>query len=286
MVCLIFVLAVILHNMPKFLTSILTFLILTTASGQVTVNLTLKFTGESPIVYKAITRTENPDSVKMGFSFFGEDSTLMEKLKANDFFSQNLRRQFTTNNYFVIKKINDNKFLVAYTDSGTINDILSFNKKYNAYIDNKGRNLSFYLSNNVSIMTKLFFELPDKNVKIGDTWQLGIDMTEFGGFVKCDSSYKKDTVRVTDIAFTNEDTLVTIQYDFQEYFKGVFYTATTSNMKYYGNATFSVKRGLWIKYDCIKEVEMTGFANLKSKEIYKLELTTDYPKVILAQLDE
>ncbi len=31
---------------------------------------------------------------------------------------------------------------------------------------------------------------------------------------------------------------------------------------------------------------MAGFLNLKAKEIYKLELITDYPRVIREQLDE
>jgi len=69
-------------------------------------------------------------------------------------------------------------------------------------------------------------------------------------------------------------------------FSRIFYITAPSNVKYYGNAGFSIKRRLRIKYYCIKKAEMAGFLNLKAKEIYKLELITDYPRVIREQLDE
>lgn len=275
--------------MHKFLIVLLTFPILINASGQGPVDLTLKFNGISPTIYKVTMSPENIDSVKIGVPFLSSDSSSDDFLKnmkknSNDFFLNDLREEAKKDHYFIIKRMNKNKFLILYTDEHP-NDMFSSN--YKAYMDNKGRNLSFYLADGVDIMIRTFFGLPDRKVKLGDRWQLGIDLTAFsGGIIKCDSSYKKDSVEVIDISMQNDDTLVTIRYDFQEYFQGLFYIPTTSSVKYYGNAIFSVNRGIWISYNCFKETEMTGFANSKSKEIYKLELTTRYPKKILAQFDE
>ena len=269
--------------------SLFTYLSLTVlfqyTNGQEYVKLRLKFEGQSPIVYKVTMKPENIDSVQMSLPLNANvnDSFAVKVKKGGDeMMIDMLKRQMKEEDYCVIKKINDNKFLVAFTNTDTSNDLLSISNKFDAYIDNLGNNLSFYLSDGVNIITRLFFGLPERKVTVGDTWQTGLDMTSFNGVVKCDTSFKKDIVKVISIKSENNDTLVELKYDFQEYFKGIFYIIpTTSNIQYYGTAIFSVNHGLWIRYDCIKQIQMTGWMNSKSKEIYRLEPISDYPKIIL-----
>ncbi|HEY1870750.1 MAG TPA: hypothetical protein VGG71_06805 [Chitinophagaceae bacterium] len=141
--------------------------------------------------------------------------------------------------------------------------------------------MSFYLPDVLKNLTHIFFRLPENKVKVGDVWKLGVDMTQIDNNATCDSSFKKDNVTVSNISIKNEDTLVTIIYDFEEYFTGSFITQIRSDLRYYGKAVFSVNHGQWLSYDCIKESNMTGIMNSKTKEIYKLELVSDYPKKIL-----
>ncbi len=270
--------------MQKTLLILLSLSILSALKGQVAVDLQFKFLGLSPIVYEVTNRPENLDSLQI--SFFLEDSTSKWNSQSKNFLRETMKQQFSNDNYFIIRKTNDKKFLVEYTNSDTTNDIISLSKKFYAHIDNKGRNLSFYLSNTIDILTRLFFALPDKKVRIGDSWKLGVDLTDFAGLAKCDSSYKRDIVRVTNILRNNNDTLVTVNYDFEEYFKGFFYVPTESRIRYYGKAVFSLNRGLWIDYRCFKEMDISGFATSKSKEVYSLELSNNYPKFILQQHPE
>jgi hypothetical protein len=257
------------------------------STGQNSIDLTLKFKGQSPTVYKVTMSPENIDSVKISFPLFdnlSKDSSGKKNSQTNDMFRSILEKQKATDKYFVIKIINDNKYFLLLTDTFPARYLTPGSVNYSTFIDNKGNSLTFYLPNALKKMTHTFFRLPENKVKVGDSWKLDIDMTEIDNNATCDSSFKKDNVTVSDISIKNGDTLVTINYDFEEYFAGSFMTQIKSDLKFYGKAVFSVDRGEWVSYDCIKESNMTGIVNSKSKEIYKLELVTDYPKKILKKV--
>jgi hypothetical protein len=273
--------------MQKTFNLILFLFIYKISIGQNLINLSLKFKGQSPTVYKVTMNPENIDSVKISSPLFedlSKDSSGKKNNQTSDMFRSILEKQKATDEYFVIKRINDNKYFLLLTDTFPARYLTLGSLNYSTFIDNKGNNLSFYLPNALKKMTHMFFRLPENKVKVGDSWKLGIDMTEIGNNATCDSSFKKDNVTLSDISIKNGDTLVTINYDFEEYFTGSFITQIRSDLKYYGKAIFSVDRGDWVSYDCIKESNMTGIVNSKSKEIYKLELVTDYPKQILKKV--
>jgi hypothetical protein len=255
--------------------------------GQNSINLTLKFKGQAQTVYKVTMNSDNIDSFNIDFPRMGDttnDSFNKMNKQANDAMKSMLRMQNSIDKYFVIKEVSNNKYFLACTDTFPIRNIRPGSRNYSTFIDNKGNNLTFYLPNGLKTLTHIFFGLPQGKVKVGDTWKLGVDMTEMDNNAICDSSFKKDNVSVTDISLKNGDTLVTIDYDFEEYFQGVFITQIISDLKYYGKAVFSVNRGLGVSYECKKEATMTGIGNTKSKETYKLELVTEYPKKILEKI--
>lgn len=253
--------------------SLLIFLIVFTGKchGQIIVDMVLKVPKQTILVYK-FTRT------------YKNFTPLVKDQKS----------QFV--DYVAIKSLPDNKFLLSFTnldESDYVNE-----RKFNAYIDNKGNNLSFYLGDDAEHLISILFKMPFLKVGMADTWKLGVDLTSFRGFLKCDSFYKKDEVSVINIDVKQNDTLVGVKYDFQEYFKGKFMHITSSLMKYSGEATFSVNSGRWISYECVKETLWTTFGDLAgnfnnstkeksstTEEVFKLEVINEYPKQILQWLN-
>ena len=261
------------------------------AFGQISVDLNWKFSQAKFTVYKVTMQLANIDSVKAGYfsfeniindTFNGKNKS---KTKMNSFYENTLKELMKKYEYLVIKGINNNKFSISFTSSDSLKDIISLTRNFDAYIDRKGNNLSFYLSDAVNNQLKMFFGLPNQKVKKDDIWSLGIDLTSYSEFVKCDTFFKKDLVKVINVFSTKQDTIITITYDFVEFFQGTFFMPVKSSIKYYGTAEFSLTKGLWLKYDCIKETDITGIVNSKVKEIYRLELIEDYPEQIIKQIE-
>ena len=273
--------------MPKNYILILFFFISDVTFCQTPIDLSYKFKGQSPTVYKLTMIADHFDSSNIDFqklSNLTEDSSNKMNKLINKNAQTILDKKKNINNYFILKEINHNRFFLACTDTMPARYITPGSLDYSTFIDNKGNNLSFYLSYPLKTLTHIFFSLPGKPVNIGDSWKLGVDMIEVANYTICDSSFKKDIMTVSDISITNGDTLVTINYDYEEYFAGVGMLAKMKvDLKYSGRAV-SVNRGLWTRYDCTKEVYSAGIVNSNSKENYKLELVSEYPKKILDKI--
>ncbi|MES2269182.1 MAG: hypothetical protein V4520_20630 [Bacteroidota bacterium] len=125
----------------------------------------------------------------------------------------------------------------------------------------KGDIQSFYLRNDQKNLIALFFQLPSKPVKIGDSWQISTNLISMDQNFKCDSAYKRNTVSVTAIDDIDTDRIVTVKYDIEEYITGDFGFAGKMfgsgkegekmfmKMTHKATAKFSVKKGRWISYD-------------------------------------
>jgi hypothetical protein len=66
-------------------------------------------------------------------------------------------------------------------------------------INEDGTIESFYTVNTQRNLIALFFELPGRSIKLGDSWPLTVNLLSADQSFKCDSSYKRNTVTVVKI---------------------------------------------------------------------------------------
>ena len=142
----------------------------------------------------------------------------------------------------------------------------------------KGGIHSFWVKSNQKNLISVFFELPTKPVKIGDTWELDINLISNDQNFNCDSSYKVNEVKLTDIKKVNNENIAVVKYNIVEYVKGVFYAPARSNNQgekiettmmfmHQAIAEFSIEKGRWISYDGLMTLVSSGVitANQKTK---------------------
>ncbi len=136
---------------------------------------------------------------------------------------------------------------------------------------------SFWIKSNQKNLISLFFELPQKPVKIGDTWELEINLIANDQNFECDTSYKVNKVTLTDLKTVNDETIAVLKYEIIEFVDGTFNspsfmgkggsTKTMMKFTHQAIAEFSIEKGRWISYDGIMGIEATGFmtSNVKKK---------------------
>jgi hypothetical protein len=136
---------------------------------------------------------------------------------------------------------------------------------------------SFYMINAQKNMLAMFFELPGKAIKIGDTWPLSVQFISMDqGFV-CDSSYRQNHVKVISIEEKNGEHIVKLKYDIAEYVDGNMNSPfgnntikTSMKVTYQAVAAFSIEKGRWITYDGVISSSATGFMSAQSTQKYSL----------------
>jgi hypothetical protein len=140
---------------------------------------------------------------------------------------------------------------------------------------------SFWLKSIQKNMISIFFELPTKPVKVGDTWELDINLISNDQNFDCDSSYKLNEVKLVDIKKVKNETIAVVKYNIIEYVKGIFYIPSRSNtqgektetmMKFthYAIAEFSIEKGRWISYDGLMTFTASGVMTSNKKTKFTL----------------
>ncbi len=139
---------------------------------------------------------------------------------------------------------------------------------------------SFWVKSDQKNLISIFFELPTKPVKVGDSWKLDISLTANDQSFKCDSSYKMNEVTLTDIKKEKGETIAVLKYNIVEYVKGTFTLPsfmsgggeqkTMMKFTHQAIAEFSIDKGRWILYDGIMSLDATGFMTVKKKTKFKL----------------
>lgn len=127
---------------------------------------------------------------------------------------------------------------------------------------------SFYLRYDQKNLIALFFQLPGKPVKVGDSWSINTNLISMDQSFKCDSAYKRNNVSVTAIDNTGTDKIVTVKYDIEEYITGTFGLAgglfgggdgkMVMEMTHKAIAKFSVTKGRWLTYDGVMETHSSS----------------------------
>ncbi|MCR6639685.1 MAG: hypothetical protein NVV82_12065 [Sporocytophaga sp.] len=135
---------------------------------------------------------------------------------------------------------------------------------------------SFWVNSSQRNLIALFFQLPSKPVKIGDTWSLDINLISNDQNFICDSSFKLNKVTFVDLKKIKGETIAVLKYEIIEYVKGSFNapsftgkvnkTETMMEFTYQGIAEFSIDKGRWISYDGILGMEATGTMTAHAKK--------------------
>lgn len=135
-------------------------------------------------------------------------------------------------------------------------------------VSTEGEILSFYYKRAQKNIISVLFELPTKPVRIGDEWDLKVDMIAVDQTFKPDSIYKKNLVRLKDIKMKNGKKIAVIEYDIEEFVSGDFENRmmaifskdktdkkTFTKMSHKAIAEFDLKKGYWTSYNGIMNVE-------------------------------
>lgn len=139
---------------------------------------------------------------------------------------------------------------------------------------------SFWTNSNQKNQIALFFELPTKPVKVGETWKLDVNLIDADQNFTCDSSYYINEVTLEEIKIFKGETIAIIKYNFIEYVNGIFVSPgfmdgggeqkSMMKLTHQAIAEFSVDKGRWISYDGIMSMDATGVMNGKKKTRLKL----------------
>ncbi|MDP9080486.1 MAG: hypothetical protein M3O71_23935 [Bacteroidota bacterium] len=130
---------------------------------------------------------------------------------------------------------------------------------------------SFYTKNDQKNLIATFFELPGRPVKTGDTWSVDVHFLSMDQNFTCDSSYRRNSVTIVKTGNNENEHVVTIKYDIEEYVSGNFISPvdekpvkTSMKMTYKGLADFSTDKGRWLNYNGIMSLSSSGMMSSQS----------------------
>ena len=137
---------------------------------------------------------------------------------------------------------------------------------------------SFWNKNAQKNLVSLFFELPAKDLSIGDTWTLSnVNLLQFDQNFVCEKAQKKNIITLTEIIEEDGNQIALIDYDILEYVYGVFENPfqnkkinTKMRMVYKAQAKFSITKGRWVGYTGIMSIDASGIMNSKQKKKFAL----------------
>ncbi len=140
-----------------------------------------------------------------------------------------------------------------------------------------GRIESFYLHNAQRNLVSLFFQLPAKPIKPGDTWSLDTHLISLDQNFICDTSYLKNQVLFKGIEIINGEHIADLEYNITEYADGHYKpflshepVKMTTTMTYHALAKFSIEKGRWVFYEGLMSHLSTGIMPVQSAERYAL----------------
>lgn len=147
-----------------------------------------------------------------------------------------------------------------------------------------GELTSTYYKNSQKNLISILFELPNKEVEIGEKWKLNLNLIEMDHNFFCDSLSNTNEVYIEKILKTKEDKIAIIKYNIKEYVNGNYNNpmggmiGMDTNKKIFMQVTheatgfFSLTNGKWINYEGEMKIESNFpmFGSGKSKTIFKL----------------
>lgn len=158
----------------------------------------------------------------------------------------------------------------------------------NGEITEQGKISSFYLSEKQRNLLALLFQLPDKPVHIGDSWQIDVNLVTISDDFKCDESEKRNVVSLIDVVEKENSSTGVVKYDILHRVKGKikhpFLEKTIEvqlQYSYTAVALFDITRGRWIDYKANMHVKSTGLENIDVTSVFVLSELSEVPKKII-----
>jgi len=146
-----------------------------------------------------------------------------------------------------------------------------------ADLDKYGDNLSFFLNQQQRNFLTFVFSLPKKELQVGDSWSLPVNLLNISNGFISSSTKKKSKVTLEKIRKDkNGNTIAELFYVLAEKIEGQFeYSATdvqplTTEYTYTAYATFNMNKGRWDKYVGISYQNGTGLMAVENMTIYAL----------------
>jgi len=140
---------------------------------------------------------------------------------------------------------------------------------------------SFWLKNSQKNLISLLYELPSDSKKIGDTWELDVNLIANDQNFICETAKRTNMVTIVDIRQEKDETIALLSYDIEEFVSGIFSSSygassgkrTVMKMTYNGVAEFSIDKGKWLEFEGVMGIDSQGIMNSKSQK--KFSLTED-----------
>lgn len=168
-----------------------------------------------------------------------------------------------------------NDFTINFANSFKNNIVLR------GRISKNGEIISNYYKNAQKKLISILFELPNKPIKVGESWSLNINLIEMDQNFIADSISSSNKVYIEKIIEENGEKIAIIKYNIYEYVDGNFNNPFGSmfgmkNNEYIFMKTthsaighFSITKGKWISYEGLMEID-SNFPMINGKR------TTEY----------
>ena len=124
-------------------------------------------------------------------------------------------------------------------------------------INESGQIESFYLKGAQKNLIAMYFELPNRPVKIGDTWSLNVSYLQFDQSFVCKLADRTDNVELIDVLKDKNDTIVIIKYDISESASGYMKNPMTNE---------KIETSLSMSFNGILETTQKGMMSGSSKQ--------------------
>jgi hypothetical protein len=219
---------------------------------------------------------EMPDSLK---NQTGEQDSTLSKM--NDFFESLNSIGDNYNFYSVLSKNADESFdvkmIMKKAVEGKNNQTDSLLQMFTQLnhgvvlrgkLNRDGSIQSFYLQQNQKNMLSMYFELPTEPVKIGDSWSLEINLSQFDQNFICHKSERRNKIELIDVKEIDGEEIAYIKYDIFEMVEGYFnnpfsksHIPTFMQMSFSGISQFSITNGRWKIFNCMSATKSSGFTS-------------------------
>jgi hypothetical protein len=149
-------------------------------------------------------------------------------------------------------------------------------KDYLISISMKGRSVSKSIADKHGVPTDkipdqeknfylFFFKMPDKKVKVGDEWKLGIHIPKNISSMQVSDSVKYDRVTLTKIEKTEKGRIAVLSYSYLEEYKGSWMNPDTKtnepalvSFRYTAEGRFNIDHGRWEELDGLMDLVFRG----------------------------
>ncbi|MDC8006368.1 hypothetical protein POV27_20100 [Aureisphaera galaxeae] len=293
-------------NLSRRLLTTLCLLVTIVTFGQKNrrVDLKWKIDKNEKLNYSTLMRDIDTSAVEMDFG--GLFKSLMDitndKLEEKREFLEKLGKEFNNSEYvttlsnkgngiidviMIHKPKVDRKEIQYDTTNSDLGEILKLRQLMDqgamlrGSVYEEGPIHSFWVKSKQKNVIALFFELPDRRVKVGDKWSIDINLIANDQNFDCHTSHKINEVTLIELKKVNGEKIAVLEYNIEEYVKGDFNAAyvlggddkkleTMMKFSYQAMAEFSVDNGRWLNYDGIMSVEGTGALTTHKKTIFTL----------------